>query len=197
MKERGFHVRALTLRFFHVAQGEMAAARAIGEAAGVEEHRFVELPDMKEASDLKRRFDGLPPSYIPMRNSVFYGVAAGFAEEVGAGYIVGGHNGEDAKVFRDVGEAFFRPLQDSFRAGSELLEKKRLAIVRPLSSMTKPRVIKLAEDMGVPLELTWSCHEDGKAHCWRCTGCRGRRDAFARAGIRDPLAPGPNAGKIS
>lgn len=197
MRRRRYRARALTFRFFHVAEGEMRAARAVARAAAVEDHRFVRLPDMREASDMRMAFGSLPPTYIPMRNSVFYAFAAAYAEEVGAGYIVGGHNADDAKVFKDACDGFFTPLQRAFRAGSEVLERNRLTLLRPLCSMTKPDVVRLAVRLRVPLESTWSCHRQGKRHCWRCAGCEGRREAFRMAGVPDPLVVATSPGKIS
>ncbi|MDG6901205.1 MAG: 7-cyano-7-deazaguanine synthase [Nitrososphaerota archaeon] len=152
------------------------------------EQRVVRLPDLREAGDIGgSRFPGLPPTYIPMRNAVFYSLAASYAEEVRADCIVGGHNRDDLKVFRDASPAFFSSLERAIWAGSRILGRKRTRILRPLRSKSKPQVIRLASSLGVPLELTWSCHRDGGRHCWRCDGCRARAVAFERAGVADPL----------
>ena len=142
-------------------------------------------------------FRGLPPSYIPMRNAIFYSLAAAFAEEVGAQVIVGGHNKDDLGVFRDTSTRFFRELERTFRAGSERLAGNRIRILRPLQTKTKPQVVRLASRIGVPLELTWSCHSGGTEHCWDCAGCRVRMDSFARAGIADPLRGAFQPEKVS
>ncbi len=159
----------------------------MADAAGVGQ-RVVRLPDLREAGDIGGSgFPGLPPTYIPMRNAVFYSLAASYAEEVRADCIVGGHNRDDLKVFRDVSPAFFSGLERAIWTGSKILERKRTRILRPLRSKSKPQVIRLASSLGVPLELTWSCHRDGGRHCWRCDGCRARAGAFERAGVADPL----------
>jgi 7-cyano-7-deazaguanine synthase len=170
-----------------MAPGELRAAKAIAKAAGVKQ-RVVRLPDLREASDIRgSRFPGLPSTYIPLRNAVFYSIAASYAEEVSADCIVGGHNRDDLKVFRDVAPRFFSSLEKAFWAGSEILSERKTRILRPLSSKSKPDVIRLAVSLGVPLGLTGSCHRDGEAHCWRCEGCLGRTKSFERAGIADPL----------
>lgn len=182
-------MRALTFEFSGIAGSELRAAKAIGARAGVLEHRFVRLPDLKEASDIPGfRPHGLPATYIPLRNSIFYSFAASYAEETGASAIVGGHNKDDTGVFVDVSSAFFRALQASFRQGSRILRRNRLLIVRPLKGKTKPEVIRSAVTLGVPLELTWSCHRDSAEHCWKCQGCLARLRSFAEAGVKDPLA---------
>jgi len=177
----------VTFVFQGIAQGELRAARGVGRAVGTEEHRFVRLPDMREAGDLGLRFASLPATYIPMRNAVFYSLAASVAEETGADYIVGGHNRDDLRVFQDATPAFFKNLEAALWAGSAALKKRRLKILRPLHAKTKPEVIRLAASLGVPFRATWSCHEDGSAHCWRCEGCLNRARSFAEAGVADPL----------
>ncbi len=175
------------MAFEGMAASELRAAKEIAASADLVEHRIVRLPDLKEAQDIGRRFGDLPPTYIPMRNAVFYSLAASFAEETEAGYLVGGHNKDDMRIFQDTAPAFFGELEAAFRAGSRSLRERRLRILRPLQSKTKAQVVKLAYSLGVPLELTWSCLSDGETHCWKCEGCASRVRAFQAAGITDPL----------
>ena len=190
MKGR-FRVRALTFSYHGIAPRELESAVALAKAARVAEHRQVRLPDLREAGDIGgSRFAGYPQTYIPMRNSVFYSFAASYAEEVEAGVIVGGHNRDDLGVFRDTSPEFFRGLQKAFRGGSRVLAKRRLRIDRPLRKRTKAEVVRLGEKVGVPFDLTWSCHREGRNHCWECDGCLARLRAFKKAGVRDPLMPG-------
>ncbi|MDG7010204.1 MAG: 7-cyano-7-deazaguanine synthase [Nitrososphaerota archaeon] len=196
MVRREYSVRALTFEYHGIARQELRASESIASRAGVSEHRLVRVPDLREAGDIPGgHFGGLPPTYIPLRNSVFYSFAASYGEEVGASVLVGGHNRDDLEVFRDVTPRFFSSLERAFRAASPILDKNRLRIVRPLGRMTKPKVISLASSLGVPLERTWSCHGDGKAHCWKCDGCLARRRSFAEVGVPDPLSP--DRGKIT
>ena len=61
-----------------------------------------------------------------------------------------------------------------------------LVIDTPLAALTKPDVIRIGIELGVPLAATLSCMKphDG-LHCGRCSKCRERRDAFREAGVRD------------
>ncbi len=196
LAKRTYLVRALTFEYYRVAESELRSAKEMAVKLGVREHRFVRLPDLREAADITgASFEGLPPTYIPLRNSVFYSFAASYAEEVRASAIVGGHNRDDTAVFADVNGAFFAALEKAFRAGSPILRMGRLRIVRPLTQIRKPEVVRLASSMGVPFELTWSCHRDGKAHCWECAGCLSRRASFDEAGVEDPLAT--DGGKVT
>lgn len=197
-KAEGYSVRALTFEYHGIASSELRAARAVARSAGVEQHRFVRLPDMREAAEIKgAKFEGLPPTYIPLRNSIFYSIAAGYAEEVGADFIIGGHNRDDVSVFRDVGKEFFASLERALWAASSMLAGRRTRLLRPLCTKTKSEVIQKAAALGVPLELTWSCHRDGRSHCWKCPGCSMRTEAFRMAGVPDPLRKPSERGVLS
>jgi len=172
-----------------MAAGEERAATRLGLAAGVEEHRFFSMPELRELADIGavERLAGLPSAYIPMKNSIYYNVAAAFAEEVGAGRVVGGHNGDDRALYEDTSDEFFRNLQRTLRSGSARLREQDFRIWRPLRAMKKAEVVALASTLGVPFEMTWSCHREGTTHCWECEGCLGRVQAFHQAGVLDPL----------
>jgi 7-cyano-7-deazaguanine synthase len=188
-KKRGYTTRALTLRIHATAEGELKAARTIAKAAAVVEHRFVSIPQLRELADMRpaRELEGLPATFIPMKNATYYSLAASFAEETGSSCIVGGHNRDDMRLFEDTSDEFFFHLQKALREGSSRLRQRRLKIWRPLSAMPKFRVIQEAAKLGVPLELTWSCHRLGRTHCWECEGCIARERSFLRAGVTDPL----------
>lgn len=197
MASRNHSIRALTFLFRGVGKSEQKAAKEVGEEARVTEHRIVRLPDLRERAHIRGvDFGGMPGTYVPMRNAMFYSWAAGYAEEVRAAAIYGGHNRDDLRVFPDVGEGFFEALQGLMSEGSPILRKSGTKIVRPLSSRSKTEVVRMASRLGVPLHLTWSCHRGGREHCWRCAGCRGRMTAFEGAGVADPIARA-SAGKIS
>ncbi len=191
MAKRTRPTRALTFEYRGVAQRELESARAIARSIGVVEHRFVRLPDVREAGDIAGFALGArPPTYIPLRNSIFYSIAASVAEETGAGSIVGGHNKDDSEIFDDVSSEFFAALLTAFRVGSPVLRKNRVSIVRPLRLKSKAQVVALASELRVPFEMTWSCHRDGREHCWQCPGCISRTVAFHKAGVADPLSLG-------
>jgi 7-cyano-7-deazaguanine synthase len=181
---------ALTFEYYGIAKQEMDSAKAIAAKAGVIEHRIFRLPDLREAEDIPGgRFGGLPPTYIPLRNSIFYSVAGSYAEQKRIPIIVGGHNKDDAEVFIDSRADFFRDLERTLWSGSAILNRQKTRIRRPLSKKTKVQVVKLAASLRVPFEITWSCHKSGTEHCWKCAGCVSRLNSFAGAGVHDPLGP--------
>jgi 7-cyano-7-deazaguanine synthase len=185
-----YDVRALTFEYYGIAKREVDSAKAIAAKAEVIEHRLFRLPDLKEAEDIPGgEFASLPPTYIPLRNSIFFSIAGSYAEEKRVPLIVGGHNKDDAEVFIDVRSEFFEALERTLWLGSTILNRRRTRIRRPLSRKTKVQVVKLAASLKVPFELTWSCHRVGMEHCWECAGCLSRLESFREAGINDPLSP--------
>jgi 7-cyano-7-deazaguanine synthase len=64
-----------------------------------------------------------------------------------------------------------------------------LEIVTPFAALHKEDVIRLGDQLGVPLEYTLSCMNPVDdvlpVHCGLCSKCRERRDAFARAAVDD------------
>ena len=169
---------------------EAEASRKLASAAHVKEHISVFLPFYK---DLEKRYhvpasNKVSSAYIPARNIVFYGVAAAYAEALGTETIIFGSNADDSRELPDASREFIqlmnRLIAIGTRAGSE---GNPVKAVNPLIEYTKTEVVKLALKLGVPLEHTWSCHEDGKMPCGKCRGCRMRLKAFEEAGARDPL----------
>lgn len=178
---------ALTFRYHGIAAAELEASRELAKEAGVNDHRFVRLPDLRESAEIGGRLRLMPPTYIPSRNAVFYSLAGGLAEEIGADLVIGGHNRDDSGRLSDARPEFFSQLSRALRSGSKALSKRRFRVALPLSGKTKPEVVKLAAMSGVPLGMTWSCHKGGPMHCWDCPGCQGRVVSFMAAGVADPL----------
>lgn len=56
-----------------------------------------------------------------------------------------------------------------------------IRIITPLQQLSKLDIARRALDLGVPLDLTWSCYADGDQPCGLCDSCRLRQDALAQA----------------
>jgi 7-cyano-7-deazaguanine synthase len=169
---------------------EAEASKRIAATAHVRRHQTILLPFFK---DIEQQYHP-PPSaeithaYVPARNIIFYGVAAAYAETLQANLIVFGSNADDAKELPDAQPAFIQLMNELIRRGTRVgKEGSTIELVNPLINHTKREVLKLALELKVPLELTWSCYEDGKFPCGKCRGCVGRQRAFQQLGVEDPL----------
>ncbi|PTT35122.1 hypothetical protein DBR28_12665 [Chryseobacterium sp. HMWF028] len=69
-------------------------------------------------------------------------------------------------------------------------EKGSFKVLTPLIDMTKSEIIKLALDLEIPIEATWSCFYSTDYHCGKCTRCNERKSAFKTLGIDDPTEYG-------
>ena len=61
-------------------------------------------------------------------------------------------------------------------------------IVAPLLGLSKPEIVQIGFDLGIPFERTWSCVslQPTIKHCGTCAGCQDRKLGFSTAGLNDP-----------
>ena len=189
-KEETDDIYSMNMIYTQTYDSEAEASKKLAAAAQVKEHLSVYLPFFK---DIETRYRPAPSAdlssaYVPARNIVFYGVAAAYAEAIGAHEIVFGSNADDAMELPDARPQFIQLMNELIRTGTRSgLEGTEMKIVNPLIHYTKVEVLRLALKLKVPLELTWSCYEDLPIPCGKCRGCRTREKAFGQVGILDPL----------
>jgi 7-cyano-7-deazaguanine synthase len=187
--KKKYSVSAITFNYFGRLRKEKQAAARIAKKAGVEMIE-VDMHFIKEASDfdgkLKKGDDLRWASYVPARNMMFYSIAAHYAEYTGARWIVGGHNSHDVSFFKDASKAYIKKMNALFKEGCLLCDGRPYQVMLPLADMDRKEVIGLARKLGVPIEMTWSCHRGGKTHCGKCYACTQRLQAFSALGVRDP-----------
>lgn len=186
-KER-YDVSAITFNYFGRLENEKRATTRLAGAVGVAVIA-IDVPFVKEAADTDDGFAGTDlkhAAYVPVRNMMFYSIAAHHAEYLGARWIVGGHNMHDALFFKDASLQYIEKLNALFREACLSCDGQAYQIVLPLADMDRAQIISLAKKLKVPIELTWSCHAEGDKHCGKCYSCRQRLEAFATLGITDP-----------
>jgi 7-cyano-7-deazaguanine synthase len=189
-KQKNGEICTMNMVYTQTYDSEAEASKKLAAVAEVKEHLSIYLPFFK---DLENRFHP-PPSqnvsqaYVPARNIVYYGIAAAYAETLGVERIVFGSNADDAKELPDARPSFIQLMNELVRLGTRAgNEGRTIQIVNPLINYGKTDVLKLALQLKVPLELTWSCHGDYKFPCGKCRGCVTRLKAFQELGIVDPL----------
>jgi 7-cyano-7-deazaguanine synthase len=183
-------VHSLNMLYAQASVREAEASKKLAEAANVKEHFSVQLPFFREIQARYHpvRSPTVNPAYVPARNMVFYSVAAAYAEVIEADTIIFGSNAEDAQQLPDANQQFIRHMNELIQFGTRVgAEGRSLSILNPLIDHTKLDVLRLAKELDVPLELTWSCYEDVVKPCGQCRGCRSRNGVFTQLGIPDPL----------
>lgn len=179
-KLRGeYRVHALTLRQGSVNRMEVKSSKALARRGGVAEHIIVTMSVLQELDEYdpgRCRRLGVPSSYIPANNAVLFGIAAHYAELRGASVIFTGQNLDDR--FPDSGQGFIDAFNRIITIGRPPMLKGSTRVVAPFIGMRKAEVARLAKSLGVPIQITWSCHMDGPVPCGSCEGCRSMNESL-------------------
>jgi 7-cyano-7-deazaguanine synthase len=127
----------------------------------------------------------IPPTYVPFRNAHFLSVAVSWAEVIGAEAVFIGAVAEDSSGYPDCRPEYYDVFRQLVRVGTR--PETRIDIVTPVISLRKSEIVRLGEELGAPLQLTWSCYQSEDRACGACDSCRLRLRAFAEAGLKDPI----------
>ena len=128
---------------------------------------------------------GIPSTYVPFRNTNLLAAAVAWAEVLGAKALFIGANVLDNPGYPDCRPEYFEAFNRLIELGTR--PETHLAIHTPLIHLDKAGIVRLGLELGAPLELTWSCYQDGTRACGRCSSCRLRLKGFAAAGLPDPI----------
>jgi 7-cyano-7-deazaguanine synthase len=202
-RNEGYRCHALTIAYGQRHEAELAAAGRVARALGAAEHRTVPLDlrtiggsaltaDFAVPKDRppKAMAEGIPITYVPARNTVFLGLALGWAEVLGSFDLFVGVNAVDYSGYPDCRPEFIAAFEQlanlATRAGVE--KKGQFRIHAPLIRLSKAEIVRLGLSLGVDYSLTHSCYDpapDGAA-CGGCDSCQIRRAGFEAAGVADP-----------
>ena len=204
----GFAVHALSVRYGQRAECELAAAQRVARALGAAEHRIVAL-DLaalggsalvgagaipKDRGEAEIAAGGVPPTYVPARNTLLLALALGWAETLGARELFLGVNAVDYSGYPDCRPEFLRAFEGlaALATAAGTMQGARFRVHAPLIALSKKEIVLRAEALGVDLGLTHSCYEplsrDGAwLACGRCDACTLRLKGFREAGRTDPI----------
>jgi 7-cyano-7-deazaguanine synthase len=201
-QEQGYTCHSLSLDYGQRHNAELAAAKRIAAAYGVE-HKVIPLAlDAIGGSALTdaniavpdHATDGIPVTYVPARNTIFLSLALGWAEVLGAWDIFIGVNAVDYSGYPDCRPEYIAAFQQLARLATKGgVEGGDFHIHTPLIELSKADIIRTGTRLGVDYANTVSCYSadaDGRA-CGVCDACRLRAAGFAAAGIPDPTRYAP------
>lgn len=124
--------------------------------------------------------ENMAVTVVPNRNAVMLSAAAGIAASRGHSHVATAVHAGDHAVYADCRPDFIEALSVATNLACGV------RVVAPFVNQTKTDITRLAHQLAVPIELTWSCYEGGERHCGRCGTCVERAEAIAEAGIADP-----------
>jgi 7-cyano-7-deazaguanine synthase len=145
----------------------------------------LEVPKDRPLSEMAQ---GIPPTYVPARNTVFLAFALALAEAVGAEAVYGGWNALDYSGYPDCRPEYLAAMQRVFELGTRHVDgATRIELIAPLVHLTKAQIIREGIARKAPYHLTWSCYDPQNGHpCGRCDSCLLRAKGFDESGIFDP-----------
>ena len=206
-KREGFAVHALSIDYGQRHKVELDRSARVANALGCVERRVVAI-DLRAIGGSALTADiavpkdrplehpstsaSIPVTYVPARNTIFLACALGYAEVIGARAIVIGANVLDSSGYPDCRPAFLEAFEKLAAVATAAATEKgeKVQVLAPLVKLSKAEIVKLALELGAPLELTWSCYDPrpGEKACGRCDSCQLRLKGFAEAGAKDPVA---------
>jgi 7-cyano-7-deazaguanine synthase len=166
---------------------DMASFGAIGETSLTSDAEIVMLAS------------GLPSTFVPGRNLVFFTYAAALGYRRGLHALIGGMCETDYSGYPDCRDATLRALEEAIRLGTEVPFK----IVTPLMWLSKAETWALAQSLGgdalvdLILEHTHTCYRGDRTTrqewgygCGACPACELRAKGYAEwRASRDKAAP--------
>lgn len=132
--------------------------------------------------------DGLPTTFVPGRNLIFFSFAGALAYRCGARYLVAGMCETDYSGYPDCRDDTVKAMQVALTLGLD----KRLTVHTPLMWIDKADTLAMAVQLGgeplldLIVEETHSCYLGDRVHrhdwgygCGDCPACRLRSQGFS------------------
>jgi len=166
-------------------------------AAKLGESHTLKIPTLADISDtaltrdvaIAMGADGLPNTFVPGRNLVFFAFAGALAYRRGAKHIVAGMCETDFSGYPDCRDDTIKAMQLALNLGME----RRFVIHTPLMWIDKAATFALGYAIGgqdfvdLLVEDTHTCYLGDRSHrhdwgygCGTCPACRLRADGFAK-----------------
>jgi 7-cyano-7-deazaguanine synthase len=133
--------------------------------------------------------NGLPTTFVPGRNLIFFAFAGALAYRRGARHLVAGMCETDYSGYPDCRDDTVKAMQVALGLGME----RRFVLHTPLMWVDKAGTFALAQNIGgaalldLVIEATHSCYLGDRNHrhpwgfgCGTCPACRLRADGYAR-----------------
>lgn len=194
-KNEGYTIYALTFNYGQRNRKEIECAKEIAKALEAKEHLIINA-DLRSIGgsaltgdmEIPEKGEGIPPTYVPARNTIFLAYALAYAEARNADAIFIGANAIDYSGYPDCRAEYIQAMQKVANIGTKRgVEGKSIKIIAPLINLSKAEIVKKGVELGVPFEKTWSCYRETEKACGRCDSCRLRLKGFKEAGIKDPI----------
>jgi 7-cyano-7-deazaguanine synthase len=192
--EERYDVYALSVDYGQRHEKELIQARCVTNRVGVKEHRLVDLTAacwLLAGSCLTG--DALVPeghytdesmkaTVVPNRNAILLSLATAWAVSLKAQVVAYAAHAGDHAIYPDCRPEFVRHMAYAI----EQCDWSAPKLYTPFINRSKADIVRLGNDIGAPMELSYSCYRGGEKHCGKCGTCVERKEAFTLAGVDDP-----------
>ena len=198
-KSKRLSCYALTINYGQKHSTEIEKAKLIANHFQVIEHKIIEI-DLtvfggsaltdKSIDIPEKESQGIPVTYVPARNTIFFSLALAWAEVIGANSIYSGVNAIDYSGYPDCRPEYIEAMQELVNLATKAtVEGNSIAIEAPLLSMNKMDIIKKGIENDVDFSKTVSCYQLTKQSksCGVCDSCRIRLKAFEELNLIDRI----------
>lgn len=189
---------ALTMRYGQRAEApELAAAQSLSRHYGAEwlevdvrwlgavnptsltrkDHSLPAL-ELSQLDQMDLASSSMKAVWVANRNGVFLNIAAAFAEALGETEVLVGFNKEEAATFPDNSSDFMEAVNKSLSFST----LNQVKVASYTTDWDKTKILAEALEIGLPLDLVWSCYEAGPRRCWKCESCKRSERALLAAG---------------
>jgi 7-cyano-7-deazaguanine synthase len=190
----GVETRLLSIDYGQRHAKELDRAEKIAQALGLP-HRILRLPDLGpllggssltddqvELPEGHYAEESMKATVVPNRNMILLALAGGHALSIGFDTIAYAAHAGDHTIYPDCRPEF----ADAMEKALGLADWQNLNLLRPFVNFGKEELVRKGNELGAPLQLTWSCYAGREKHCGKCGTCVERKEAFALAKVEDP-----------
>ncbi len=191
----GNEIYAISFNYHQRHLKELSCAKASCEKLNIP-HKIVDISAISEllqgssltSSDIGTphgRYDeaSMKKTVVPNRNMIMISLATAYAISIKADKVYYGAHTGDVSIYPDCRPEFVDKLNEAIK----ICDWHKVELVAPYLHFDKGDIVKLGTVLGVDYSITTSCYEGGEVPCGLCGSCDERREAFAKAGVNDPL----------
>lgn len=202
--KQGYEVLALSIHYGQCHARDLRSAQLLVDHYSIKEYFVSSLdlhlwtglaltgPQTSLSTPTPMAGEQFPVLYVPNRNMIFLSIALSLAEARGAKRIYIGLSQSNSIHHRDstaTPESFNRMLELASIVSPPEWQADAPLIETPLHDYTKLDVVRLAVELNVPIELTWSCCQSSSVPCGVCPSCRSRDRALIAVGLSHLVTP--------
>lgn len=189
-------VKAISFNYGQKHSRELEEAKKTTDKLGVE-HKIVDISFIKElvsnsaltsdeaVPEGHYQAENMKKTVVPNRNMIMASIAIGWAVNEDYDEVALGVHAGDHAIYPDCRPEFISALA----AIAQVANFKPISIYAPYLNSDKGDIALDGKQLGVDYSLTHTCYNGTAIPCGKCGACQERAEAFAKAGMVDPLIP--------